>query len=123
MTMTNSEHDVIVRASGLTKTFGQGETEVRAVEGVDLIVRAGELVLIMGPSGSGKTTLLTMLGGLLKPTAGTIEVDGRDITSLREHDLVQLRRNDVGFIFQSFNLWESLTVLENVELPLNMAGI
>jgi putative ABC transport system ATP-binding protein len=119
----NGQHSVILKAAGLTKIFGDAETTVRAVDGVDLEVREGELVLIMGPSGSGKTTLLTMLGGLLRPTAGTIEVDGREITSLPEHELTALRRKGVGFIFQSFNLWESLNVLENVELPLNMAGI
>ena len=123
MTTTNSDREVILRARGLTKTFGAGETEVRAVDDVDLIVHDGELLLIMGPSGSGKTTLLTMLGGLLKPTSGSIDIDGREITSLPERELVQLRRTGVGFIFQSFNLWESLTVLENVELPLNMAGV
>jgi putative ABC transport system ATP-binding protein len=119
----NGGSPVILRASGLVKTFGEGETAVRAVDSVDLVIRDGELLLIMGPSGSGKTTLLTLLGGLLRPSAGTIEVDGRDITSFNEHQLVELRRHGVGFIFQSFNLWDSLTVLENVELPLNMAGI
>ena len=112
-----------LEARALTKVFGQSRTEVRAVDGIDLTVSRGELVLIMGPSGSGKTTLLTMLGGLLRPTSGTIEVDGLEITALPEHRLVQLRRTSIGFVFQSFNLWESLSVLENVELPLNMNGV
>jgi putative ABC transport system ATP-binding protein len=121
--MMAEQEKIVVRATGLTRVFGQGEAAVRAVDAIDLTVHEGELVLIMGPSGSGKTTLLTMLGGLLKPTSGTIEVGGKEITSMSEHDLVSLRRKDVGFVFQSFNLWDSLSVLENVELPLNMAGV
>jgi putative ABC transport system ATP-binding protein len=113
----------ILRVSGLTKVFGEGETEVRAVDGVDLTVCCEELVLIMGPSGSGKTTLLTLIGGLLRPTSGSVSIDGQEITSLREADLVPIRRHKVGFIFQSFNLWESLSVRENIELALNMAGV
>jgi len=112
----------ILRVSGLTKMFGEGEAEVRAVDNVDLTVCCGELVLIMGPSGSGKTTLLTMLGGLLRPTSGSIAIDGVEITALSEGQLAPIRRNSVGFIFQSFNLWESLSVLENVEFVLNIAG-
>jgi putative ABC transport system ATP-binding protein len=96
---------------------------VRAVDGVDLTICCGELVLIMGPSGSGKTTLLTMIGGLLRPTSGSIFIEGSDITTLSESHLEPVRRKLVGFVFQSFNLWESLTVLENVELPLNIAGV
>jgi len=112
----------ILRVSGLTKVFGEGEAAVRAVDNVDLTVCCGELVLIMGPSGSGKTTLLTMLGGLLRPTAGSVAVDGVEITRLSEAQLAPVRRQSVGFIFQSFNLWESLSVLENVEFVLNIAG-
>jgi putative ABC transport system ATP-binding protein len=122
--MTNAPPGAeILRVAGLTKVFGEGERAVRAVDDVDLDVCCGELVLIMGPSGSGKTTLLTMIGGLLKPTAGSIMVEGTDIATLPEHKLALLRRRLVGFIFQSFNLWESLTVSENVELPLNIAGV
>jgi len=113
----------ILRVSGLTKLFGEGEAQVRAVDGVDLTVCCGELVLIMGPSGSGKTTLLTLIGGLLRPTSGSILIEGVDITTLSEAHLAPIRRRKVGFIFQSFNLWEALSVLENVELPLNMAGV
>jgi len=115
--------DEILRASGLTKVFGSGETEVRAVDGVDLSVAAGQLVLIMGPSGSGKTTLLTIIGGLLRPTSGSVVIDEVEITSLSERELAPIRRRKVGFIFQSFNLWETLSVQENVELVLNMAGV
>ncbi|HSP55675.1 MAG TPA: ATP-binding cassette domain-containing protein [Dehalococcoidia bacterium] len=112
----------IFSASQLTKMFGHGEAEVHAVSGVDLTVYAGELVLVMGPSGSGKTTLLTMIGGLLRPTAGSIIVDGREITGMDEAQLTAVRRRTVGFVFQSFNLWESLSVRENVELALNIGG-
>ena len=121
--MNNCGERHILRATALTKVFGEGESQVRAVDGVDLQVRAGEMLLIMGPSGSGKTTLLTMLGGLLRPTAGTIHIDGIDITALKESQLTPIRRKSVGFIFQSFNLWESLSVQENIELTLNMAGV
>jgi len=120
MTMDGPE---ILRVSGLTKVFGRGDAAVRAVDGVDLTVCCGELVLIMGPSGSGKTTLLTMIGGLLRPTSGSVVIEGLDITTLSEARLAPVRRTLVGFIFQSFNLWESLSVVENVELPLNIAGI
>ncbi len=113
----------ILRVTGLTKVFGEGETQVRAVDNVDLTVCCGELVLIMGPSGSGKTTLLTLIGGLLRPTSGSIEIAGVEITSLSEAQLAPVRRRSVGFIFQSFNLWESLSVEENVELTLNIAGV
>jgi len=113
----------ILRVSGLTKVFGHGDAAVRAVDGVDLTVCCGELVLIMGPSGSGKTTLLTMIGGLLRPTAGSVVIEGIDLTTLSEARLAPVRRTMVGFIFQSFNLWETLSVVENVELPLNIAGM
>ena len=117
--MTNE----ILRVSNVTKVFGRGDTAVRAVDGVSFGVPAGQLLLIMGPSGSGKTTLLTVIGGLLRPTSGSVQVDGVEITTLSESELVPLRRKSVGFVFQSFNLWESLTARENVELPLNMAGV
>ena len=117
------EGSEILRVSELTKVFGAGERAVRAVDNVDLTVCCGELVLIMGPSGSGKTTLLMMIGGLLRPTSGSVAIEGKDMTKLSEAQLAPVRRKSVGFIFQSFNLWESLTVEENVELPLNIAGI
>jgi putative ABC transport system ATP-binding protein len=113
----------LLRATAVTKVFGAGDTEVRAVDGVDLSVAAGQLVLIMGPSGSGKTTLLTIIGGLLRPTSGSVVIDDIEITSLSERELAPIRRQKVGFIFQSFNLWETLSVQENVELVLNMAGV
>lgn len=119
----NASGAEVVRVKGLTKVFGEGARAVCAVDNVDLTVCCGELVLIMGPSGSGKTTLLTMIGGLLRPTSGSVEINGVDITTLSETRLAPIRRRSVGFIFQSFNLWDNLSVQENVELPLNIAGI
>lgn len=119
----NTDARLILHATGVTKVFGEGETAVHAVENVDLDVSVGEMVLIMGPSGSGKTTLLTMLGGLLRPTSGSIFIDATDITKLSDAQLTPVRRKSVGFIFQSFNLWETLSVEENIELTLNMAGV
>ena len=116
------QDDVILNATGLTKVFGSGAGAVRAINGVDLAVRRGEIVLVMGPSGSGKTTLLTMIGGLLKPTSGSVHINGLDITAMKESALPQVRRYYVGFIFQTFNLLEPLNVRENVEVALNLAG-
>jgi putative ABC transport system ATP-binding protein len=113
----------LLQIRNLTKVFGAGETLVRAVDGVSLDVGEGELVLIMGPSGSGKTTLLTMMGGLLRPTAGSVLVDGQDLAALSSAELTAVRCKKVGFIFQSFNLWETLSVQENIELALNIAGV
>lgn len=113
----------ILEAEGLTKVFGAGPTEVLALDGVDLSVRAGELVLIMGPSGSGKTTLLSMIGGLLRPTAGQIRIGGLDITDVSDREMSRIRREMVGFVFQSFNLLDALTVEENVEIVLNLNGV
>ncbi|MBI1885814.1 MAG: ATP-binding cassette domain-containing protein [Chloroflexi bacterium] len=114
--------ETVLEVHDLTKVFGSGETAVRAVDGVGLSVKRGEIVLVMGPSGSGKTTLLTMIGSLLKPTTGTIRINGLDITSLHESELTKVRRHYVGFVFQSFNLLESLNAQENVEVALNLAG-
>ena len=116
-------NEVILDVHGLTKTFGSGRAIVHAVDGIDLSVRRGELVLIMGPSGSGKTTLLTLIGGLLRPTSGTVHVNGREITALKERHLTKFRRHYLGFVFQSFNLLESLNARENVEVALNFAGV
>lgn len=115
--------EVILDVRALTKVFGAGRAAVRAVDGIDLSVRRSELVLIMGPSGSGKTTLLTLIGGLLRPTSGTVRVNRLEITSLKERQLTWFRRKYVGFVFQSFNLLESLNAAENVEVALNFAGV
>ena len=113
----------LLRVNGLVRVFGTGRTEVRAVDGVDFVSDAGEVTLIMGPSGSGKTTLLSMIGGLLRPTAGRVVIDGVDLWSLDRRRLLEARRGRVGFIFQAFNLLDSLTALENVEIALNIAGV
>ncbi len=115
--------DVVLEVEALTRVFGTGRTRVSAVDGVSFQVRAGEVLLIMGPSGSGKTTLLTMLGALLQPTSGHVRLHGRDITALAGAQLAAVRRHQVGFVFQTFNLLEALSPLENVELALNLAGV
>jgi len=107
----------LLTASNLSKHYGHGHTEVRAVNDVSMQIERGEIVLIMGPSGSGKTTLLSMLGGLLRPTRGQIEIDGIEITTLPESALPAIRAHKVGFIFQTFNLLEALTVEENILFP------
>ncbi|MBO0772317.1 MAG: ABC transporter ATP-binding protein [Actinobacteria bacterium] len=112
----------MLQAMNVTKTFGAGGTGVRAVDGVSLTARNGEFVAIVGRSGSGKSTLMNLLGGLEKPTRGSIEVDGRDITRLHDRDLVRYRRRQVGFVFQSYNLVPNLTALGNVMLPMEFAG-
>ncbi len=106
----------------LTKTFGQGELAVHAVNDVDLDIAVGEVVLVMGPSGSGKTTLLLMLGAMLRPTSGSVIVDEVDLTTAPERRLPALRATHLGFIFQDFNLLSALTARENVELACNLAG-
>jgi putative ABC transport system ATP-binding protein len=107
----------LLTARHLSKTYGSGHTAVRAVHDVTLEIGHAEIVLIMGPSGSGKTTLLSMLGGLLRPTEGRIEIDGLDLTAMPESELPRVRALKVGFIFQAFHLMEALTVEENVLFP------
>jgi putative ABC transport system ATP-binding protein len=111
----------VIEADHLTKTFGHGHVAVHAVDDVSLNIAQGELVLIMGPSGSGKTTLLSMLGGLLRPSEGSIAVDGVNITQLDEAGLARLRARKIGFIFQSFNLLEALSVEDNILFPAHLA--
>jgi len=107
----------------VTKRYGAGATEVTAVREVSLTVAPGEIVLIMGPSGSGKTTLLSMLGALLKPTEGAIQLDDQVISALAENRLPDIRLRQFGFIFQDFNLLSALTALENVALVGQLAGL
>jgi len=114
---------VVLDVQGLTKVFGSGPATIRAVDDVDLAVRRGEIVLIVGPSGAGKTTLLTMIGGVLKPTSGSVHLNGYDITSMKESELTHVRRHLVSFVFQTFNLLESLSAVENVEVALNFADV
>ena len=111
-----------LQVNHVTKRFGAGATQVMAVSDVSLTVAPGEIVLIMGPSGSGKTTLLSMLGALLKPSEGTITLDGTTISALAENRLPDIRLRQFGFIFQDFNLLSALTALENVTLVAELAG-
>jgi putative ABC transport system ATP-binding protein len=112
----------LVRIHGLVKIFGDGQTRVEAVRGLDLELQRGEIVLVMGPSGSGKTTLLSMLGGLLRVSEGAIWIDGTNIAALGERELPPFRARTFGFIFQDFNLVAALSARENVEVALNIAG-
>jgi putative ABC transport system ATP-binding protein len=111
-----------LQVRGLTKRFGEGDTQVTAVRDVTLSVAPGEIVLIMGPSGSGKTTLLLMLGALLKPTEGTVDLNGTVISELPESSLPDIRLHQFGFVFQDFNLLSALSVLENVALVAQLSG-
>lgn len=111
-----AEGTVVLGMHGVTKVYGTGDAAVTALDNVDFEAHTGEVIVVMGPSGAGKTTVLSIAGALLRPTAGKIEIAGTDITALPERDLPAVRRRQVGFIFQSFNLLESLTALENVRL-------
>ncbi|HEY1274639.1 MAG TPA: ABC transporter ATP-binding protein [Thermoleophilaceae bacterium] len=112
----------VLEARGLAKTYDPGGAQVLALRGVDLKIGRGEFVAIMGPSGCGKSTLLNLLAGLDRPTAGEVRLDGERIDGLSEADLARLRRRRIGFVFQFFNLVPALSAVENVELPLLLAG-
>lgn len=112
----------ILTASGLKKYYGEGETLVKALDGVDISVERGEFVSIIGSSGSGKSTLLHMLGGLDTPTAGKVVIDDKDISGLKGDELCIFRRRKIGFVFQSFNLVPSITVYDNIVLPIRLDG-
>jgi putative ABC transport system ATP-binding protein len=112
----------VVTATELRRRYGEGDTGVEALKGVDLAVPRGELTAVMGPSGSGKSTLMHLLAGLDRPTSGSVEIDGIDITDLDDTELTKLRRSHVGFVFQFFNLLPMLDAEENVTLPLAIAG-
>jgi putative ABC transport system ATP-binding protein len=111
-----------VTATELRRRYGEGDTAVEALKGVDFSVARGELTAVMGPSGSGKSTFMHLLAGLDRPTSGTVEIDGIDITDLDDGELTKLRRSHVGFVFQFFNLLPMLNAEENVTLPLAIAG-
>ena len=112
---------VIASARGLVKTYGRGDTAVHALAGIDVDFERGRLTATMGPSGSGKSTLMHCMAGLDKPTDGTVTVDGEAVSSMSERRLTRLRRDRLGFVFQAFNLVPTLTALENIVLPLDIA--
>jgi putative ABC transport system ATP-binding protein len=107
----------------LTKNYGEGSAGTLALRGVDLDVHAGELLMLMGPSGSGKTTLLSIMGCILTATSGSVRIAGTEVTSLREKELPAIRLQHIGFVFQGFNLFPTLTAGENVELMLDLKGV
>lgn len=112
----------ILETKDLRKIYGSGDTEVRALDGVELQVEKGEFVAVVGTSGSGKSTLLHMLGGLDRPTSGSVIVDGKEIFSLSDEELTVFRRRKIGFVFQNYNLVPVLNVYENIVLPIQLDG-
>jgi putative ABC transport system ATP-binding protein len=112
----------VVQTENLTKIYGQGETAVTALDGISIAVEAGELVAVMGPSGCGKSTLLHLMGGLDRPTRGSVTIDGSNLATLSDNALSQLRRRRIGFIFQFFNLIPILDAVDNAALPLLLDG-
>ncbi len=114
--------EMAIRVRGVTKEFGSGDSMTRALRGVDLDVPYGELLMLVGPSGCGKTTLVSIIAGTLEPSAGTCMVLGRDLVTMTNGRKVRFRRENVGFIFQSYNLLPSLTAVENAAVPLLIAG-
>ena len=112
----------ILETKDLRKVYGSGDTEVRALDGVDLTVEKGEFVAVVGTSGSGKSTLLHMLGGLDRPTSGTVTVDGKELSTLKDEELTIFRRRKIGFVFQNYNLVPVLNVYENIVLPIQLDG-
>jgi len=121
--MTATQRPPVLELRGIHKVYGEGEGEVRAVDGVDLAVQSGEFVAVMGASGSGKSTMMNILGCLDVPTEGTYRLDGTDVSTLSEKQLSAVRNRSIGFIFQSFNLIPSMTARANVELPMLYAGV
>jgi putative ABC transport system ATP-binding protein len=123
MSSPASVYEYIVRTKDLRKTYTMGGTEVHALDGVDVDIRRGEYISIMGPSGSGKSTLFNMVGGLDKPSSGTVFIDEVDMAQLDAFELAWLRCRKLGYIFQTFNLIPVMTALENVTLPMIFAGV
>ena len=113
----------LVQVSGVTRTFGRGEAEVRALRGVSCTIGRGELAVLTGRSGSGKTTLLNVIGGLDRPTSGSVLVAGQDVTAMGERERTAFRRDRVAFVFQSFGLIPILSAAENAGVPLRIAGV
>ena len=112
----------ILKAVNLRKIYGQGETEVKALDGVNLEVEKGEFVAIVGTSGSGKSTMLHMIGGLDNPTSGQVIVDGQNLSHMTDEELTIFRRRNIGFVFQQYNLIPVINVYENIVLPLRLDG-
>ncbi len=111
-----------MEAAGIAKDLGHGAGQIRALKGVDLALKGGQLTLLMGPSGSGKTTLLSILGCMLTPTEGTVRVRGDSIAGKNPEDLAKLRRENIGFVFQSYHLFPTLSAADNVRLALDVRG-
>jgi len=122
-TTTSTITTAAARATGVTKAYGTDDARVLALDDVSVSIEAGRFTAIMGPSGSGKSTLLHVLAGLDRPTAGSIHIGDTEITGMNDKQLTLLRRNRIGFIFQSFNLLPTLTAAENITLPLRIAGV
>ena len=120
--MGESQDGAVVVARDVNRRYGEGETAVDALRGVSVDIDRGRLTAVMGPSGSGKSTLMHILAGLDKPTSGTVEVAGTEITTLGDNDLTKLRREHIGFVFQFFNLLPMLNARENITLPLTISG-
>jgi putative ABC transport system ATP-binding protein len=118
-----SKGEEVIRIEAITKQYVMGESIIRALKGVDLFIRRNEYLAVMGPSGSGKSTLMNMVGCLDTPTRGRYEFRGKDVASMDDDDLAQIRNKEIGFVFQTFNLLPRSTALQNVELPLIYAGI
>ena len=123
MTVIEMDRTPLYELRGVTKTYGQGGTQVRAVDEIDLTIEHGEFIAVAGPSGSGKTTLLQLLGCLDRPTSGEIHFEGRDLTKLREVELTKLRLTTMGFVFQQFNLIPTVSAADNVALALAPSGL
>ncbi len=113
---------IAARAKNLTKLYGSGETQIAALDNVDVNIQKSQLTAIMGPSGSGKSTLMHVMAGLDSATSGTVWLGRTNMTSLKERELTKLRRDKIGFVFQSFNLIPTLTAIENITLPIEIAG-
>lgn len=123
MTSQHNGETPVISLRGIVKTYQMGDVEVRALRGVDIDVYSGEIIAIMGPSGSGKSTLMNIIGCLDVPTEGVYELDGKDVSRLKDDQLAAIRNHKIGFVFQSFNLLPRTTAVANVELPLIYGGV